>query len=79
VTATKPSSENINASVDNDDDAPLVSNYKMSRAVCNGHECPYLDSISRQVCMFKTSQISTKFVDRVYFAICHHRLQFSFY
>ncbi|KAH7619056.1 hypothetical protein Ndes2526B_g06006 [Nannochloris sp. 'desiccata'] len=33
---------------DNEDDAPLVSNYKMSRAIFNGHECPYLDSISRQ-------------------------------
>ena len=34
---------------EDDDDAPLVSNFKMSRAVCKGNECPYLDSISRQV------------------------------
>jgi len=67
VTVAEPSFENKNASNDidgdNEDDAPLVSNYKMSRAVYNGHECPYLDSISRQVCILKTSQISTKFVD----------------
>lgn len=47
----KPTSDDPNAAPpeEEDDDAPLVSNYKMSRAVCKGHECPYLDSISRQV------------------------------
>jgi hypothetical protein len=58
--ASEPPVENYNAKDDidgdNEDDAPLVSNYKMSRAVCSGHECPYLDSISRQVC----SYLSTK-------------------
>ena len=32
-----------------DDDAPIVSSFKMSKAVRKGHECPYLDTISRQV------------------------------
>lgn len=34
---------------DDEDDKPLVSNYKMSRSVRKGAECPYLDTISRQV------------------------------
>jgi hypothetical protein len=55
--AAEPPVENNNVKADNEDgddedDAPLVSNYKMSRAVCNGHECPYLDSISRQARAF---------------------------
>lgn len=34
---------------DDDDDAPVISNYKLGQAVRKGHECPYLDTISRQV------------------------------
>ena len=34
---------------EDDDDKPLLSNYKMSRSVRKGAECPYLDTISRQV------------------------------
>lgn len=34
---------------DEDDDKPLLANYKMSRSVRKGAECPYLDTISRQV------------------------------
>lgn len=34
---------------DEEDDKPLLANYKMSRSVKKGHECPYLDTISRQV------------------------------
>ena len=34
---------------DSEDDKPLFSNYKMSRSVRKGAECPYLDTISRQV------------------------------
>lgn len=30
-------------------DRPLLANYRMSRAVRKGAECPYLDTISRQV------------------------------
>lgn len=38
------------AQEDNEDDnKPLFSNFKMSRAVRRGNECPYLDTISRQV------------------------------
>ena len=44
-----PNNDHGDNGVDNEDDAPLVSNYKMNRTVCSGHECPYLDSISRQV------------------------------
>lgn len=37
------------AQEDNEDDnKPLFSNFKMSRAVRRGNECPYLDTISRQ-------------------------------
>ena len=32
-----------------EDDKPLMSHYKMSRSVRKGAECPYLDTISRQV------------------------------
>ena len=32
-----------------EDDQPLHRNYKMSKAVRTGAECPYLDTISRQV------------------------------
>ena len=32
-----------------EDDKPLMANYKMSRSVRKGAECPYLDTISRQV------------------------------
>jgi hypothetical protein len=36
--------------VENDDDnMPLSANYKMSKTVRKGWECPYLDTISRQV------------------------------
>lgn len=56
---------------DNEDDAPLVSNYKMSRAIFNGHECPYLDSISRQVC--KTSGFLQRSLNCSR-QICLHRL-----
>jgi hypothetical protein len=34
---------------DEDDDKPLMANYKMSRSMRKGAECPYLDTISRQV------------------------------
>ena len=34
---------------ESDDDKPLVANYKMSHSVRKGAECPYLDTISRQV------------------------------
>ena len=34
---------------EDEDDKPLLANFKMSRAVRKGHECPYLDTISRQV------------------------------
>ncbi len=34
---------------DEDDDKPLLASYKMSRSVRKGVECPYLDTISRQV------------------------------
>lgn len=34
---------------DEEDDKPLMSHYKMSRSVRKGAECPYLDTISRQV------------------------------
>jgi hypothetical protein len=34
---------------DDEDDKPLLANYKMSRSVRKGAECPYLDTISRQV------------------------------
>ena len=45
-----------------DDDAPLLSNFKMSKAVCKGHECPYLDSISRQVTItYRTILLLTEF------------------
>ncbi|KAI3435999.1 hypothetical protein D9Q98_002056 [Chlorella vulgaris] len=33
---------------DEDDDKPLMANYKMSRSMRKGAECPYLDTISRQ-------------------------------
>lgn len=33
-----------------EDDKPLYSNFRMSSAVRRGNECPYLDTISRQVC-----------------------------
>ncbi|PSC71207.1 U4 tri-snRNP-associated 2 [Micractinium conductrix] len=33
---------------DDDDDKPLASNFKMSRSVRKGTECPYLDTIARQ-------------------------------
>jgi len=36
------------ASPDEDDDAPLIRSFKMSKAVRLGQECPYLDTISRQ-------------------------------
>lgn len=32
-----------------EDDQPLHRNFKMSKAVRTGAECPYLDTISRQV------------------------------
>ncbi len=31
-----------------DEDAPLAGNYKLGKGIRKGHECPYLDSISRQ-------------------------------
>lgn len=34
---------------DEEDDQPLYSSYRMSSAVRRGAECPYLDTISRQV------------------------------
>ena len=34
---------------DGEDDKPLLQNYKMSKARRKGTECPYLDTISRQV------------------------------
>lgn len=34
---------------DDDDDEPLVSQRKTRRAVVPGAECPYLDTIARQV------------------------------
>ena len=34
---------------EDDDDAPLLARYKMSSAQRRGAECPYLDTISRQV------------------------------
>ena len=34
---------------DDEDDQPLITNYRMSRSVRKGAECPYLDTISRQV------------------------------
>lgn len=37
------------AEEDSDDDKPLFANYRMSRNVRKGAECPYLDTISRQV------------------------------
>lgn len=52
----QPNNDHADNGIDNEDDAPLVSNYKMNRTVCSGHECPYLDSISRQV-RFNSLQI----------------------
>lgn len=37
------------ADEDDEDDKPLLQNYKMSKALRKGTECPYLDTISRQV------------------------------
>ena len=37
------------AQEEEDDDKPLMASYKMSRSVRKGAECPYLDTISRQV------------------------------
>ena len=34
---------------DDEDDKPLLQNYKMSKSLRKGIECPYLDTISRQV------------------------------
>lgn len=34
---------------DDDDDKPLAQNYRMSKTLRKGAECPYLDTISRQV------------------------------
>jgi hypothetical protein len=34
---------------DDEDDKPLLANYRMSRTCKKGSECPYLDTISRQV------------------------------
>ena len=34
---------------EDDDDKPLLASYKMSHSVRKGAECPYLDTISRQV------------------------------
>lgn len=50
VQAVEPAPAQVDAAAsDGDDDAPLLSNFKMSRTVRKGHECPYLDTISRQV------------------------------
>ncbi len=38
-----------NTADDDEDDKPLLANYKMSRSSKKGSECPYLDTISRQV------------------------------
>lgn len=37
------------AEEDDEDDKPLVQNYRMSKTLRKGAECPYLDTISRQV------------------------------
>lgn len=37
------------ATIDDEDDAPLSKNYRLGKSVRKGAECPYLDSISRQV------------------------------
>ncbi len=37
------------AEEDDEDDRPLLQSYKMSKSLRKGIECPYLDTISRQV------------------------------
>ena len=55
---------------DDEDNAPVARDFKMSTTVRSGHDCPYLDSISRQNLDFDFEKCCSVSLSRVNVYVC---------